>query len=311
MKILKVTLFAFLAIFVVSSVAGFLYFEKKFTPPENHLQVEGISDEVPIEWISNESNPNVALLLPVKVEGISKKFFMQLDFGSPSTIFYSRSLNSLQARFSTVPYSENDREIVSLKFHLGQMEISSDKFKVIDFGEEIDWEQKGMNIIGTIGTDLLERRLTTIDFKMNYCSFSNSRSLSGFKAFDFKKRKLLFPAKIGGERLKLLYDSGTSGYELITSQDEWNKYRLKNTNIELENGNSWGNKLTVILAPAKADVHIGGARLNLSEVTYIEGTSQIQNILMKLSGMQGMIGNKLFLNHTLIIDCKNEKFKVE
>jgi hypothetical protein len=32
---------------------------------------------------------------------------------------------------------------------------------------------------------------------------------------------------------------------------------------------------------------------------------------MKLSGMQGMIGNKLFLDQKIIIDCKNEKFKVE
>ena len=131
------------------------------------------------------------------------------------------------------------------------------------------------------------------------------------KAFDFEKRKLLFPAKIGDEKLKLLYDSGTSGYELITSEEEWNKYRLKNKDIEFESGNSWGNKLNVISAPAKANIYVGGAILNLSEVTYIEGTSQIQNILMKLSGMEGMIGNKLFLNNTLIIDCKNEKFKVE
>ena len=179
MKILKVTFLAFLATFLVSSVAGYLYFQKKFTPSENHLQVQGISEEVPIEWISNENNPNVALLLPVILEGISKKFFMQLDFGSPSTIFYSRSLNSIQSRFSTVPYSENDPRIISLKFHLGQMEISSNKFKVIDYGKEIDWEQKEVNIIGTIGTDLLERRLTTINFKKNYCSFSNSISLSG------------------------------------------------------------------------------------------------------------------------------------
>jgi len=59
------------------------------------------------------------------------------------------------------------------------------------------------------------------------------------------------------------------------------------------------------------NIKIGNLQRQLSEVTYITGTSQLQNFLMKQSGMQGMIGNKLFLNHKLILDCKNEKFKIE
>jgi predicted metallopeptidase len=72
-----------------------------------------------------------------------------------------------------------------------------------------------------------------------------------------------------------------------------------------------GNTLTVISAPAKKTIEIGLTNLNLSEVTYVEGTSTVQNILIRFSGMQGMVGNKLFLNQILIIDCKSEKFKIE
>ena len=81
--------------------------------------------------------------------------------------------------------------------------------------------------------------------------------------------------------------------------------------IKTEKGNSWGNTLSVFTASAKKKILFGNLELNLSEVTYIEGTSELQKFLMKRSGMQGMIGNKLFLNHKLILDCKNQKFRLE
>lgn len=58
-------------------------------------------------------------------------------------------------------------------------------------------------------------------------------------------------------------------------------------------------------------IRFGSKTLPLSEVTYIEGTSKAQNFLMKFSGMQGMIGNKLFLNRKMILDCRNQMYKIE
>lgn len=311
MKIFKRISLAILSIFLISSVGGYIYFDKKFTPPDNYLTTDGVSGKIPLKWISNESNPNVAILLPVKLEGISKVFYMQLDFGSPITLFYLKTIGSIKSQFSNEINLNKNSDIVSLKFDLGKMTVSSDKFKVLSYGEVANLDKEGINIIGTIGTDLLEKKLTILNFKDNYCLFSNDKLADGFTSFDFKKRKILLPAKINGKDLKLLYDSGTSGYDLITDHSEWDKYRLKNERIKTEKGNSWGNTLTVNTAPAKQKIEIGNKNLNLTEVTYIEGTSKVQNLLMKLSGMQGMIGNKLFLDHQIIIDCKNEKFKVE
>jgi hypothetical protein len=54
----------------------------------------------------------------------------------------------------------------------------------------------------------------------------------------------------------------------------------------------------------------GHEEIPLKEVTYIEGTSFIQNLLMYFSGMGGMIGNKLFMGKVLILDATNQKFAV-
>jgi len=191
------------------------------------------------------------------------------------------------------------------------MMVSSKFFEVLDYGTKADFENPdAQNIIGTLGTDLLEKRIVTLDFKNSRCSFSKKREGSGFERFEFKKRRILIPAVIGNENLKLMYDSGTSGYELIMNKDKWEKYR-KGGEVKIDKGNSWEKILTVMTAASHQKIRFGSKTLQLSEVTYIEGTSKAQNFLMKFSGMQGMIGNKLFLNRKMILDCRNQMYKIE
>ncbi|UUF13292.1 MULTISPECIES: hypothetical protein [Flavobacterium] len=309
MKIIKKIVLAFVALIVLSLIGGYFYFDRKFSPPENYLKVSGNAENASVKWVSDEGNPYAALLLPVELKGIKKTFYMQLDFGSPITVFYKKSLQSVQEKF---PSQIDFKEDVSLNFKVKNLSISSKKFQLLDYGKKADLDNpNSVNIIGTIGTDLLEKRIVSLNFINNTCSFTENEIETGFTKFEFKKRKLLFPAKIENQDLKLLYDSGTSGYELIINKEEWQKYKLKNSKLKVEKGNSWGNVLTVISASANKKMQFGDTQLKISEVTYIEGVSKMQTFLMKRSRMQGMIGNKIFLNHKLIIDCKNERFKVE
>ncbi|KAF2333371.1 hypothetical protein [Flavobacterium nitrogenifigens] len=312
MKLFKKIATVFLVSIILFLLGGYFYFQKKFTPPENYLNVSGVAENIPAKWISSNGNSHSALLLPVKIKGVNHTFYMQFDSGSPITVFYKKSLESIAAKFQNQLIIGNENSTISTAFTIGKMNISSDNFEVLNYGEKINFDDlKAVNIIGTIGTDLLEKRVTVLDFKNNQCSFIEKIKEDDFTDFEFKKRKILIPSVIENEKLKLLYDSGTSGYELITTKEIWQQYRNKNSKIKTEKGNSWGNTLSVYSASAKKKIQFGKITLNLSEVTYIEGTSDLQKFLMKRSGMQGMIGNKLFLNHKLILDCKNEKFKLE
>jgi hypothetical protein len=51
--------------------------------------------------------------------------------------------------------------------------------------------------------------------------------------------------------------------------------------------------------------------LPLNAVTYVEGFSKSQYMLMKFSGMSGMLGNRIFLNHNIYIDCSKGKIGIE
>src|SRR5258706_3406705 len=225
MKILKRIVIILITFLIVSSVSGYLYFDKKFSPPENYLILEGACD-LPILWKASESSPISALLLPVKIKNIPSQFYMQLDFGSPVTAFYSRSLRSIEEKYpNEISYSENLAEL-NWDFQMGKMSISSNRFKILNYGEPADWDNlEAENIIGTIGTDLLEKRTTILNLRDNVCSFHESLpdsiTRNGLSDFQSKKRRILLPAKIDGDDVSLLFDSGTSAYELITSKENW------------------------------------------------------------------------------------------
>ncbi|MCM0664561.1 hypothetical protein [Flavobacterium tyrosinilyticum] len=312
MKVFKKIATVFLIIIVLFLLGGYFYFQKKFTPPENYLKVSGIAENIPIKWISSDGNSHSALLLPIKVNGIKRTFYMQFDSGSAITVFYKKSLESIAQKFHNQITIDVANNSISTAFTIGNMKVTSNTFEVLNYGEKINFnDPKAENIIGTIGTDLLEKRITILDFKNNQFSFIEKIKEDDFSNFEFKKRKILIPSNIENEKLNLLYDSGSSGYELITTKEIWQQYRNKNSTVKTEKGNSWGNTLSIYSASAKKKIQFGKVILDLSEVTHIEGTSDLQKFLMKRSGMQGMIGNKLFLNHKLILDCRNEKFKLK
>jgi len=312
MKTFKKITLILVVIISLSLLGGHFYFDKKFTPPDNYLTVSQVAENVPIKWDVTDDNPYSALFLPVRIEGIDKPLYMQLDFGSPITIFYTKSLASLQTKFRNQIKPDTIQKQIALNFNIGDMNVASKTFSLLKYGDSIDFNNPdALNVIGTIGTDLLEKRVTVLDFKNNTCSFIKDISTNGFEDFEFKKRRIIIPAAIDNEDLKLLYDSGSSNYELITGKEEWEKYKTPGGKIKTDKGNSWGNQLKVVSAPANHTIKIGSTALQLSEVTYVEGTSTLQNLLMKSSGMQGMIGNKLFLNHKLTLDCKNERFRIE
>ncbi len=312
MKTIKKVL---LGLLVISALASFKWqfnFDQKLTPADNNLTVSGISGNIGIKWVANGDNPHGAMLLPVQIKGIKKTLYMQLDLGSPSTMLYKKSLQSIPTELIDGVLFNKELNHITLDFNLKRMTISSKTFRLLDYGDKLDFENpKTANIIGTIGTDLLEKRIIILNFKNGRCSFTNKTEENGFTPFEFKQRRILIPARIGNENVKIIYDSGASGYQLITSKEIWETYRIPAGKIRSEKVNSWGDTLSIVSAPADKEMHFGDSKLRLSEVTYVEGTSALNIAMMKRSGMQGMIGNKLFLKNKVILDCKNGRFKVE
>lgn len=200
-------------------------------------------------------------------------------------------------------------EIGNCSFQIGNCNISSNQFKVIDFGE------KESKLIGTIGTDILENRKTILDFKNNAVFFNIKKTPKRIKNklfdFTFKKRKIIIPTSLKNINENFLYDSGSSGYELLTTKEVWEKLKQPNTVIKVEKGNSWENVLTTYTTETNEILEFKNENIPLNEVTYVEGFSKTQYYLMKFSGMSGMLGNKVFFKKSIYIDCKDLKMGID
>lgn len=302
MKVLKKIMLTFLVVLVVALLGGYIYFDQKFTPEKNYLIVENESGFIPLKWLGSEKN---VLLLPIHFSNDTITYYLQFDTGSPYTIFYSNSIKKI-SQISV------NKELAKTSFYIGKTKITSDKFKIYNHGNN---NNDSIKIIGTIGTDILENRKTIINFKENYISLNLSKVPSQFQVklfdFKFKKRKIIVSGFLKGQEENFLFDSGTSAYELVTNKEVWESLKLLNSKINIEKSKSWDNVLTTFTTNCNQKIKFDTQEIPLNNVTYVEGFSQIQYSMMKFSGMTGMLGNKIFLNNSLYIDCTQNKMGIE
>lgn len=303
MKTFKKVMVVLLILILFSAIFGYFYFDRKFSPDKNYLQVTNESGKVSIKWNDEEKT---AMLLPIHFDSDTTTYYLQFDTGSPYTIFYTKSI-------SGNPHVSINHNTAKSSFRIGNSEIKSNQFKILDIGENPKGKEPA--IIGTIGSDILEDRKTIIDFKENYVIFNLSAEPknSKNKAFDFsfKKRKIIIPAILNNNGEKFLYDSGTSSYELLTNKEIWEKLKMKNSKIIKEKGKSWNNVLTTYTAETNKTIEFHNTKIPLHEITYVDGYSKTQYYLMKFSGMSGMLGNKIFFEKRLYIDTEKMKMRIE
>ena len=303
MKLFKRLALGSLAILILILAGGYIYFDQKFSPDKNYLTVKNESGNIPITWLGNDKN---VLLLPIHFSRNSEIYYLQFDTGSPCTQFYSASIRNIKE-------IEININLAKAAFFVGNTEISSDKFKI--FKTEKEDKSDSIKIIGTIGADILDDRKTIINFKENNVVLNLSKTPEGFKNdlidFKFKKRKILISGILKGKERKFLYDSGTSAYELLTYKEEWENLKSANSKVKIEKARSWNNVLTTYTARCNQNIRFKNKEIPVKEITYVEGFSNAQFSLMKFSGMSGMLGNKIFLENSIFINCSENKIGIQ
>lgn len=160
----------------------------------------------------------------------------------------------------------------------------------------------------------MENRKTVINLRSNQVVFNLNEIPNEFKNqlfdFKFKKRRIIINGTLKGEERKFLYDSGTSAYELLTYKEEWQNLKSPNSKINIEKAQSWNNVLTTYTTDCNENITFKNLQIPVKQVTYVQGFSDAQFSMMKYSGMTGMLGNKIFLNNSIFIDCIDKKIGI-
>ncbi|WP_210490165.1 hypothetical protein [Rufibacter aurantiacus] len=318
MKSLKRIGLTFLFLLVLGSVGGCFYFKAKFKPAANQLKVVPQSVSIPVTWAASGQDPYAYLLVPVTLAGCPKTFYLQFDTGAPSTLFYKGKMEAIQKKGFALTFGQTDDrlQLKEMTFTVGALPVTAQEVTVLAYGDSvIHWnDPSSIEVIGTLGTDFLEGHIVELDYQRMTLTLSdqlpNNLAPASLQPFTFDSRRILLPSRINGDETELLFDSGSSTYELLTDKATFESFAQPGQTQDAAQVNSWGKTLTAYTTTTNATVAFGPVQLPLRKATYLEGMSFMNTILMRFSGMGGMTGNKLFLGHTLLLDLKQMRFAV-
>ena len=323
MKILSKVLLAVFTLFLLSGIGGYFYFRKQFQAPANQLVVSQLPATCSFAWEADTANhramPHAYMLVPVSLPGCPRTCYLQFDTGAPYSLLKSNALEALRQRYPVIsqallPQGESLR---NFHFALGQGQVQARTIQVRHYSSssQLPTDEATPFVIGTLGTDIFDGRVLVIDYVRQRFSLSASvpdslLSRAAFVPLEFKERKVLLNASVQGQPHQLMFDSGSSAFALLTSKPKWQEMAQPAATATTAGVNSWGTTLVAHTIATSARLQVATATIPLRTVTYIEGTSFMQRMLMRFSGMGGMLGNEPFTQHTMILDVKGGRFGV-
>lgn len=279
--------------------------------PENPWQAKGQVQNHKIHWSGDQHSDRRAMLIGLQIEGIADTLYFQFDVGASQSMVYAPVFTELKKRYPEL-INFDGRYLRATDFNMGSLGLTADSLPAVNFGSFPNEGENRKIMAGTIGADILEERKLLIDFKNSKIAFLSEKptyvSEEQLQEFSFKMRKVLLPGRLNGKDKMLMWDSGASAYQLISSKKTFDAFRTPEAPITTTKGNQLNRPLQVHAAPCKAQIELGTTDLDLEEIVYVEGFSRMVKMLMYLSGMEGMLGNALFKDQIIYLDAQNEKW---
>lgn len=288
--------------------------------PSNQLVVSSKTVKTPFLWqgdsIRSEWEAHVAMLIPVTLQNCSRTFYMQFDTGSPYSLLYNNKIASIRSKYpKSIPLGAVNGRIQDFTFKVGKTLITGKEMVVNQFDStHVDWEGiDRIEIIGTIGSDLIDNKTLIIDYPNNKIIISEKIPEKILKNMElehlvYSNGNIVLPATIQEAKTLLYFDTGSSMFELLTSKKTCEELAMPDAKRIKYDVKSWDRVLVAHSLASNAHITIANTVIPIKFSAYIDGVSNSQVEYMSKMGMGGMTGNKLFLNHILVLDTKNQKF---
>jgi len=318
----KKAIYGLLGLFLILLLLGFVgvrYFNNMwFAEKPNYISYSTDDHSVHFLWgkqkVEGVIEPHSAMLIPFRIKGLDHTFTFQFDTGSHITMIHGHALASLR-RLGVLldEVITGDKSFVEqMSIEFGGEEVDLSMISIFEgYGAVFEEADTASAInIGTIGSDFIEDRIVSIDYKNQMIRPLWMDTLPDFQKFSFDGRRFMLPATIRGKELELYYDSGSSAFGLITSKHRYDHFTDEDVDEISHDGNRRGETLTLHHKPTDAKIEIGRAVLDLERVSYVDMYARFQRFMTPFTKIGGWLGNKPFLNHTLIIDTKEEEFIV-
>jgi hypothetical protein len=320
MKIFKPIVLTVVGLLVAGAIGGAIYMRRAFSAPPNTLAVTPNGQWIEFQWAGdgNGDEARQALLVPLRYAGQTRTYWLQFDVGAPYSVMYSGKLAAIAEHAGgPVPILVDGKSrLDDVDLNIGPQPVHARQLRVRTTRAGIDWKDPAsVEIIGTLGADFIDGRVLVIDYPNHRLALwpavpASLAARTNFSALRFKERRVLLAASINDQPRELMFDTGSSAFALLTSRSEWNALAKPGATPRTYTVSSWGQPLQANLVATDAVAKIGGRPFVLGEVATIDGMGWMQEMLTRLSGLGGMTGNRLFLDHVIIVDTRAGRFGV-
>jgi hypothetical protein len=310
LRFLKWAGLTLLLLLAAAAVGGWFWAQEAMKPKPNLATVEAGLVDVDIRWAANQFSDRAGLFLPVTLPGVPGVYYMQFDLGSELTVFYGPAIRSLDAAGigEWTPSEEYPGHITDVAIEIGGVQAVYARAPVIGYGAPVETQPEDFQVIGTIGSDFARRKTLLIDFVASRFVASEADRFDWPDAGEVEMRSvrgwLQLRACMEGRRTWVMWDTGASPFQLITSQGVWRDMATDPSTAVSQDMNSWGRTVTAHIAETDHSISFGEQTIEIDQVAYFEGFPWFVQVLMGVSGMRGMVGNGLFQHHAVLVDME-------
>ena len=274
---------------------------------------------IPFSWegdtISGIYIEKAFLNVPVKIENLPYEFTMQFDLGAYNSVFYGNTFapylkeapSLMNKKDSTGMYKNVNLQIgtvamlnpvqqremyKNVNLQIGTVEFSNANIGFMqNFGNKIPKDSLHSNTpkhIGTIASDMVQDKVLIIDYKSNRLAITDflPAEYENLLAEEFESEygEIKLPLRINGKTCKVLFDTGSSPFQLITTQERaWSVSDL--TIVDSLSGPLWwGQEITFYGFNVTKPIEFGGKALNNSKVYYAKTAFGIVFIVPRCLG---------------------------
>jgi hypothetical protein len=283
-----------------------------------------------ITWIDfqwNNPKEKSAIFLKSRLDTLDYNFNWQLDTGSPYTFLNGATWNIFNKKIPLLSTFIKQVDAVQLgdyykvttppftfynKKFLPDTLLKNDKTGG-GFPDDYVDKYRGYGFsIGTIGLDMFKNKVLILDFKENKIGYANELSDLFYaqkirtSSFSFFKNRIIVPVMIGKTSFPFMYDCGASLFTLQTTPKKSKSFAptiYTDTLFGINNGET-GQVHNVLGGKIKQQVKILG-KVYKDVIVYVENS---ESEIFDEANVTGIIGNKLFLDHIVIIDFKKQRF---
>ncbi|MGC4039775.1 MAG: hypothetical protein QM710_02995 [Flavobacterium sp.] len=279
------------------------------------------SDTNTIQWISfkwaNDSlggrpMQKTSIQVPVRLKGMSQDFVLQFDTGADLTGIKENTLRSVwqlqKQDASNLRQKGNASFLQDFEFYAGNYTFRNEHAFVFEKYGQMMQNLKDTISLGTIGADILQDKVLIIDYPNQKLAIAagipKEYNVKTIPIEMDKNGRPLLPIQVGRKKLNILFDTGASIFPLLVKEETISEYSNSPVDDSLK-VRSWGKFHYVKRRKMDIPFLLGGKEFKNQKV-YSSANGQGVD-----PNSDGVTGNALFLDHTVIVDFKNKKFGIK